>query len=152
MKNEDFITFEQAIEFRKLGFDWDCDKFYATQNYCIECDQVFVFLNDINKGDLISNPKYKEDENDGWIIDEDWSVPAPTLFQIHKWLRLVKGIDITIGHVYHELDTGNKVMYSLHIGDQSTFKTEFYRNYDTYYEAFTTGINNAIKILKNKIS
>lgn len=149
MKHEDFITFEQSIEFRKLGFDWDCDKFYATQNYC-EGNNPYSF-DTIIVGDLIDSPKYKEDENDGWIIDEDWSVPAPTLFQIHKWLRVVKGIDITIGHVYHRLSTGNKVMYSLHIGDQSTFKTEFYINYDTYYEAFMSGINFAIKILKNKI-
>lgn len=76
---------------------------------------------------------------------------VPTLIQVQKWIREEMGIDITIEHVYHRLNTGNKIMYSLRIGDQSTFNTQFYRNYDSYNEALSIGIDHAINILKNRV-
>lgn len=131
---EDFVTFEQSVELKELGFDW-------------ETDYMIVVLSD-NSQRIVSKIDFRGACLNR-ILDEYYY--APTLAQVQKWLREVKGLDITINHVYYRLDTGDKVTYGLHIGDQSTFKTEFYRNYDTYCEALTIGIDNALKILKNKI-
>lgn len=132
---ETFVTFEQAKALEELGFDgfkWDCD-FWYYYNYVNHDEPIFARCEQV----------------DSYDVEERWY--APTLAHAQKWLREVKGIDVTIDHVYHQLDSGNKIMYGLHVGDQSTFKTEFYMNYDSYEEAFIAGIDAALKILKTKI-
>lgn len=71
MTQEDFVTFEQAKQLKKLGFDWETNAFYSKD------------------GDLYSsnNPDYWN--NDIWNEHS-----APTLSLVQKWLREVKGIDV----------------------------------------------------------
>lgn len=123
---EDFVTYEQAVKLKELGFDWKCDHWHHWDNWCGSCySGVYENHNMFEKG-----------------------ISVPTLAQVQKWLREVKGVDISIDHVYHRLDTGDKVMYGLHVGNQSTFKTEFYLNYDGYEQALSAGIDKALKLLK----
>lgn len=129
MTHEDHITFEQAIKLKELGFDWECHHWY----HPLEEDRTKIFY-----ADYYNHNKYKT------------AISAPTLSQVQKWFREVKGLDITINHVYHRLTTGDKVMYGLRIGNQSTFKTEFYMNYDSYEDALSIGIDKALEFLKGK--
>ena len=133
---EDFVTYEQAVDLQRFGFDWKCNHYFKWNSlnpteYIVSHESAYVNWNHENHQDF-------------------WLYSAPTLAQAQKWLREIKGVNITIGHVYHRLDTGDKIMYSLHIGNQSTFKTEFYLNYDSYEEALTEGIDRALQILTDK--
>lgn len=156
---EDFVTYEQAVKLKELGFD--CHNlynqmYYATQNYC-EGNNPF-FFDTIGPGDLISSPKMKEDENDGWIEDEDYCVLAPTLAQAQKWLREVKDIIIVVDfdnwcekygcHVY------KKIIYnSENIKDSygsMLVTNESNEDFDAYEAALSTGIDKALEILKEQ--
>lgn len=132
MTHEDFVSFKQAKLLKGLGFDWECTHYYQ-DGYSRECQKNII------KATCACN------------FNEDFKtmISAPTLAQAQKWLREVKRLDISINHVYHRLTTGNKVMYGLRIGNQSTFKTEFYMNYDAYEEALLVGINKALELIKN---
>lgn len=130
--SETYVTFYQAKVLEELGFDgykWDCD-FWYYYNYDNHDEPIFA----------------RYEQVDSYDVEQHWY--APTLSHAQKWLREVKGIDITIDNVYHRLNNGDKVMYGLHIGNQSTFKTEFHMNYDSYEEALSVGIDKAIKLCK----
>lgn len=128
---EDYVSFEQAQRLKELGFDWGCDFVY-----------YFTYHNH-------NKPIFQRYETTrDYEMEKYWDVP--TLAQAQKWLREVKGVDITIEHVYHRLDTGDKIMYGLRIGIQSTFDTKFIRNYDSYKEALSAGVDRAIELVKSK--
>lgn len=71
MVQDNFVTYEQAISLRELGFDWKCFGFY-------------LYDNELNFG----GPR---DYN--FIVGND-HISAPTLSQTQKWFREVKGIDV----------------------------------------------------------
>lgn len=129
--HEDFVTYEQAKDLKELGFDWDCNFIYylTYHNHNKPIFQLF-------------------ETTDYYGVEKYWF--APTLSQAKKWLREIYGIDVDIDSVYHRLDTGDKVMYGLRIGVQRTFQREFYRNYDSYEEALSVGIDQALKLLKQQ--
>ena len=148
--NEDFVTYEQAIKLKELGFNWYnryTQMYYATQCYC-EGNNPF-FFDTIGPGDLISSPKMKEDENDGWIEDEDYCVLAHTLSQVQKWLREVKGIHVWVESEPNEYDNG--ITYAIYIWDNN--KRQYPENYngiesrDNYEQALLIGIDKSLKIL-----
>lgn len=75
MDTEDFVTYEQALVLKKLGFREKCDYKY------------YIPLSDNPiPNDLLANPNEH--------------IEAPTLAQAQKWLRKEKQIDIEI-NVYH---------------------------------------------------
>ena len=133
----DFVTYKQAVKLKELGFDWHDQynqMYYATQNYCEGNNQFF--FDTIGPGDLISSPKMKEDENDGWIEDEDYCVLAPTLAQAQKWLR-EKGIYLFV--------TMEESHYYWYIGKEFQIG-----NCDTYEQALSFGIDRALELLKTQ--
>lgn len=130
---EDYVTFDQAMKLKELGFDWI--------TYCVY-DKVYK---DDRPWELRN---YHTPQNHNLA---QYSASAPTLSQVQKWFREVHGIDIDIDSVYHRLDTGNKIMYGLRIGIQKTFKKEFYLNHYSYNEALSTGIDHALKLIKKEI-
>ena len=139
MNKEDFVTYEQAVKLKELGFDWDCGMYYATQCYC-EGNNPYYF-DTISTGDLIASPKYKEDEDDGWVIDEEYSVLAPTIYLAQKWLRNVKGID-----VHYSYGRKKWTYYWGGRWSQPMWEEEF----DTPIEALYAGIDKVIEYLNNE--
>lgn len=148
---EDFVTFEQAQKLKELGFDWECYKFYATQTYCEGNNQFF--FDTICTGDLIDSPKYKEDENDGWIPDEEWCVAAPTLAQAQKWLREIKNISVEpVSCGYNDNMSNNIVWSSFICSLKDKLGFDQTADFDTYEQALSAGIESVIELLKQQSS
>ena len=130
---EDYVTYEQAKKLREVGF----------------CEETRCGYYKMPKG----NPQMTK-----WDICLEASLDyasfeyykAPTLSQVQKWLREVKGIILHLeprfykgkkplmGYDYH-LSNKDNGMYS-HIESETI--------YDTYEEALSVGIDKAIEILK----
>ena len=133
---EDFVTFEQAVMLKKLGFDWDCGYYYN------ECNQKFMpNTNDsygqLNTNDLLDN------------INRIWNcISAPTLSQTRKWLGEVKDINIVSNFKFHK----GKVKYSWYIvtdnGQRGICDDPEKSIFDTYEEALLNGIDKALELLK----
>ena len=147
---EDYVTFEQAEALKELGFDWyhhHAQMYYATQCYC-EGNNPFSF-DTIGPGDLISSPKMKEDENDGWIEDEDYCVLAPTMSQAAKWLREVKGITVLVNIATNkETFITKKVFYFKWFNSEFILSGVSKDHYASYEEALSAGIDRALELLK----
>ena len=147
MNSEDFVTFEQALKLRELGFD--CHNlynqmYYATQNYC-EGNNPF-FFDTIGPGDLISSPRMKEDENDGWIEDDDYCVLAPTLAETQKWLREKRIFLYIQPLVFKSFCVFEYIIDRMDTIDRIESKPQF----DTYELALSAGIDKAFELLKEE--
>ena len=74
------------------------------------------------------------------------------LYEAQKWLREEKNIDILIELETKDIHLSSKY-YSIHISYMSRFRREFSyisKNFDSYEEALSEGIKEAVKILKEK--
>lgn len=132
--NEDFVTYEQALKLKELGFDWECD-------YCCEDNRELLgTINVINVHEFYHLTGVKLDN----------ALPAPTLAQAAKWLRDVKGIIICIEPRFYK----NKrplVGYDYHLFNKDDgwySDIESKTVYDTYEEALSEAISKALEILE----
>lgn len=151
---KDFVTYEQAVKLKELGFDWGCTYFYdedkkLTAGYAdISGDGGFddYELSVIDLTCSVNNNCLYRD-----IFD------APTLAQAAKWLREVKGIIIVCTPEVDEYDFNDYVRkfitgqwcYELwRNGDEHWNSTE--KLYPTYETALSAGIDTALKLIENK--
>lgn len=130
MKNEDYVSFEQAIKLREMGFS----------------DETRCGYYKMPKG----SPQMTK-----WDICLEASLDynlefykAPTLAQVQKWLRESKGIHIEIRYTInpqYEPWIGKIIVitdYPNTIIDTDTC--------DTYEEALSEAIDKALELLKEK--
>lgn len=141
MNVEDFVTYEQALALKKLGFKERCFYHYDPDgviydNYYI-CNEVFQHVLSCQ----LCKSYNKEELNR--LCD------APTLAQAQKWFRKEKyfDIDVIVDHshnhlrdylcdVYRSLDNNNRRVFCYHGW------------YETYEEALSVGINECLKLLE----
>lgn len=120
---EDFVTFEQAQILKGLGFDWKCYTFYHWDNW---------------QG--LSDSGMYENHN---MFEK--CVSAPTLSQVQKWLRNVKGIKIFI--TYGDINEDCYGWEIIHNGQH--YADLHHGNFiETYEEALLESIDEAIELLK----
>lgn len=118
---EDYVTYEQAVKLKELGFDWDVHYLYTPNK---EFEHIDPELFDY-----------------GWDINYDYveclkgSISAPTLAQAQKWLREVKQIDLFV--------TKELSKYYWYIGKEFQIG-----NCDTYEQSLSLGIDKALELLK----
>lgn len=83
MNTEDFVTYEQAIALKELGFNEKCLHYYE------DCEEDPIILDNCYSGDevLLSDLYYSYNTEDSRRFYD-----APTLAQAQKWLRKEKGL------------------------------------------------------------
>lgn len=133
MNKEDFVTYEQAISLRELGFDEECTHYFIQGNQGLQEVQprhfgMYYISYDFNYDD--SNELFEE------------LISAPTLAQVQKWFRKNKQI-----HVEPNIINENTFRYSIKSVPYSLYRiTEDIFN--SYEEALLSGITECIKFLK----
>ena len=95
-----------------------------------------------------------EDDCGHCLYDEAWhdQVDRPLLYEAQKWLREEKKIDVLIELETKDIHLSSKY-YSIYISYMSRFSREFSyisQNFDSYEEALSEGIKEAVKLLKEK--
>lgn len=133
MNNEDFVTYEQALALKKLGFREPCLHYYE------EGDTKKLhenFNNNEYKDIHISDLYYSFNSRNVSII-----IDAPTLAQAQKWLRKNKHI-----HVEPNIVNENTFRYSIKSIPYSLCRST--RDiFNSYEEALSTGITECLKLL-----
>lgn len=81
--NEDFVTYEQALALKKLGFDWYINFYYLKSDY-------------ISQWDTANN----------WNRTKN-CISAPTLAQAQKWLRIKYKVFVTSDIRFKDYYKGN---------------------------------------------
>lgn len=120
---EDYVTYEQAVKLKELGFDgfddkWDCDYWY----YC--------------SYDNPNEPIFERREiTDSYDVEKSWY--APTLALAQKWLREVKQVYLFV--------TMEDSHYYWYIGKEFQIGS-----CESYEQSLSAGINRAIDLLTIK--
>lgn len=121
---EDFVTYEQAVKLKELGFDLECNYWY----YNVTKQIIFT-------------------HGCEWFYFEDMT-KAPTLAQAQKWLREVKQLEVNStydvvckeGWFFYKNDLANVCII-----DSDKMGDNFYASYE---EALSAGIDNVLEMLK----
>lgn len=123
---EDYVTYEQAVLLKELGFDWKCYTFYHWDDWC-----------------GLSHSGVSENHN---MFEK--CISAPTLAQAQKWLMNEKGIAIGIIPSYDIQDDGTyhwKYWYKIYSSVGKLLYTEMA---EVYEHALECAISDALDLLK----
>ena len=133
MNTEDFVTYEQALALKKLGFIEDCTHYY--QSNILYDKDVFAYYKE-----HVTISKLSESFNN--IIIKDDVCDAPTLAQVQKWFRVKH--KQSIEPTYDETD------WNCMITDMTNgIWTDLDNRFNSYEEALSTGITECLKLLEN---
>ena len=132
MNIKNFVTYQQALDLKKLGFTEECLYYYDNSktlhsNYVSGLD--FAEIDDL----LTSNNLYYPNLE---YID------APTIFQAQNWLRDVKSIDV---HYHYGKKHGKWTYFYGEEWRQPSYQEEF----DSPIEALSAGITACLIFLLN---
>ena len=86
------------------------------------------------------------------VLDECDYIPRLSLYEAQKWLREERNIDVLIELETKDIHLSSKY-YSIYISYMSRFRREFNyisKGFDSYEEALSEGIKEAVKLLKEK--
>lgn len=135
MDKEDFVTYEQALALKKLGFREETFKYYFGNDQLQPSDNPSIFGVHI---EAFCDFNAEEGHVKGGIS-------APTLAQAQKWLREVKNI-IVLSTC--NLDYKNRHSWYWFIDVNIEVEEPEY-SYKTYEEALSAGITECLKFLNN---
>ena len=135
MNTEDFVTYEQALALKKLGFDYKVTHYYETNsniyNFHPAFEQGWYTCYDINVDILSKN-----------FNEFKGHCSAPTLAQVQKWLRKEKKY-----HIAPLCIEENIWYYSVDELIQNVVVALNESEFTSYEEALSSGITECIKIL-----
>ena len=144
LTEKDYCDYETCVALKELGFSEPTLAYYhgflpSKPLLYLVIDEDCMPEDGVNVFDLLSNSnKYKDSKN----------IDAPTLWEAQKWLREEKGlfIEISIFLGKYDFDICNtKVEY-----DKTHKILCEICGFESYEEALSEGIKEAVKILKNK--
>ena len=125
---EDFVTYEIAVKLKEKGFNDECNAYYEPLKHCLNLSRV-----------LQTNS-----------LTENYNcITAPTISQVLKWLREVKGIDVLPQRGHINLDNNGKVTryYNVNIYFERRFACTLdndEQDYSPYEQAALAGIEYVI--------
>lgn len=127
MKHEDYVSFKQAVELKKLGFNWETDHFYG--------------LDDKNEPKLCRLPDSLGVWDNHNNYHGSWS--APTLTQAQSWMLEKFGLWIEVTR-----DTIETKWFNCEINHADDVYREWVGMFDNTFVALSEGINKATELLK----
>lgn len=134
---EDFVTYQQAVKLKELGFDWACRDCFRVDN--------------ISKHPILQHYLNWEKRNSAKIGGSKCAfthISAPTLTIAAKWLRQVHKINIRASY----LPYSNQWFYDLLSLDRSLEVEDCYDiHFSTYEDALSGGISAVIELLIGKL-
>lgn len=125
---EDFVTYEQAIKLKELGFDWKCNHWYN-------------FLKELKTtGDYYSGNQWSFQKTPA-------HADAPTLSQAQKWIYEKFGIwvDPTWSIIEHKFRWVARWIGPLCNGYNQEISNIIF---DNPFEALSSGLDRVLEILK----
>lgn len=133
MNTEDFVTYEQAVVLKNMGFKEECLHYYK------DSYDIPIILENVSSGNevLLSDLYYSNNSDPRKRFCD-----APTLTQVQKWLRKNRKISVEISS---SVSLSNKILWRYNLVDLTTMKLNFSKTtYNSYEEALSAGITACI--------
>lgn len=134
LTKKDYCDYDTCVALREMGYDGYCAAYYHLFDDEDDARNSFEYAYGFDFQN--SNNIYR--------------VGAPLLYQAQKWLREEKKIDVLIEIECKDVHLSSK-HYSVFISYMGRFMRRFQylsNEFDSYEEALSEGIKEAVKILK----
>ena len=149
---KEFCDYETSVALKELGFTEKCLTYYDTE------DNVGLLFNTQWTVDVMpcQFTDCLESHNSNTSDDNSY-VDAPTIYQVQKWLRKEKGIHVLpeLGLIYRNKNGLITHYYRVLVKNMNSGIIITLDNdrddFESYEEALSEGIKNAIEILKQLI-
>ena len=138
---EDFVTYEQAVKLKELGFNEPCNHLY---------DSIKILEENIEAAHKKVNECHIYTSYINWnSCDTSLFVAAPTLYQVQKWLMKEHNIKVIPNYVKNNFYTCKMFWVDSQGFEQFTQCEEnpYVINLESYEKALSVGIDFAIKYL-----
>lgn len=145
LTNKDYCDYETCVALKELGYKIPTSAYYMPNN------ETLYFVSNPYRGGYVIDCFFSHNSLREDVMTYDF-IDAPTMWEAQKWLREEKKIDVLIELETKDIHLSSKY-YSIHISYMSRFRREFksmLKNFDSYEEALSEGIKEAVKILKEK--
>ena len=119
----DFVTFDIAKKLKEKGFNAECHAYYEPLKHCLNLSRVF------------KTNSLAENYN---------CIAAPTIYQVLKWLREKKNIEVVASFSYRDRVWGYQVG-DMTLSEDSILAYDY--SFPTYEEAALAGIEYVINNL-----
>lgn len=159
LTEKDYCDYDTCVALKELGYNQPSIAFYPCQDIIVDCidSNGELYEAEYDKGNLVL---YSSLNNKNHDINK---VQAPLLYEAQKWLREEKEIYVTVIPEYNDYRPVRGVKYRLEIAhwkdDEFGYETIEWLDeecshtiitFDSYEEALSEGIKEAVKILKEK--
>ena len=137
------VSFEQALALKELGYSQDDSKFCYPVITVRMQNTYEGYPYSFSPGDIIN--LLEESANGSYfigIVSDDDLINAPSLEEVAKWLRDEKNLWIEISKGGYEKSA------HCFLGDYIYEDATHIKEFNSYEEALSAGIDKAIKILK----
>lgn len=136
LTEKDYCDYDTCVALKELGYNQPSIAFYPCQDIIVDCidSNGELYEAEYDKGNLVL---YSSLNNKNHDINK---VQAPLLYEAQKWLREEKGI--IISPAPYEDFKWCACVYRV------KFPDELCKEFDTYEEALSEGIKEAVKLLK----
>ena len=137
---KEFVTYEQALALKELGFDEPCFGFYKLKH-------SNIYYNTIVQTQI---HKFRNNSDLNLYSDLKEKIAAPLKQQSFKWFRDKHEIEVTIACFYNnklDMPYGKRVYHCHIVRDGITTKGPKFK---TYEEGESTCIDKLIEIVKKK--
>ena len=140
LTEKDYCDYDTCVALKELGYKVPTSAYYMPKN-----SQLIFVINQFRGGAAMdcfysNNSLHKE------CMASDF-IDAPTMWEAQKWLREEKGIHIEMDRMGYSTGYGWQV--SIVEMEYNLCKSVIHNN-NSYEEALSEGIKEAIKILKEK--
>lgn len=126
---EDFVTYNQAVKLKELGFDCECRNLYYGENATV------VDQDEHKKLVECWTRRNSNTQNDRFS--------APTLAYVQKWLRDIKQTEVFV----HRVESGVYIWIIYGRIENIISNEQFYE----FEDALSAGIDRALELLKRTI-
>lgn len=137
LKDYDYCDYETCVALKELGYKVPTSAYYMPNN------NQLIFVSNPFRGGYVIDCFYSHNSFPKDVMTSNY-IDAPTMWEVQKWLRKKKQIEIV---VLSRGMIGAPYYFQVYTEDDVTADD---KDYASFEEALSEGIKEAVKILKEK--
>ena len=143
LTEKDYCDYDTCVALKELGYKIPTSAYYMPKN-----NQLIFVINQF-RGGVAMDCFYSNNSLPKECMASDF-IDAPTMWEVQKWLREEKKIDVFVRAGYLGKNRVRHYFVEVFTSKDVITLDNDREDYDSYEEALSEGVREAVKILKEK--